>query len=221
MNLKTSLWFLLVAGMRGTTTVNASLRGSQGASESIDVSSTSTRSLEEADFVPFACNNDFTPCIPWTEKFGTDTLHSKRLVIECGECVTMDDHPHPGPMITLMDGIDIRGKLQITKTKEDVPLTIKSTIVVVQGELEMSATKAVDGSPLIHFIMEGEENKSFMPVEENSEACGGNECSVGKKGITVAGGKVDRKNNVPIIFQISLRAYLSSNALFHCFSSQN
>jgi len=195
MNLKASLLLVLVAGMCGTTTVNASLRGARDATgdapNDVDLSTT-TRNLMAADFVPLACNNDFAPCISWAQKFGTETLHSNRLFIDCGECVTMDAHPGPG--LTLLDGIDIRGKLQIKKNEGEAALIIKSTIVVVQGELEMSATKAVDGKPLIKFTMEGEENKSFTPIEENSEACGGNDCSVGKKGITVAGGKVDGKN---------------------------
>lgn len=195
-NVNTSLLLLLVTGMSGTTTVKALLRGTgaatRDASKAVDLS-TSTRNLMAADFVPLACNNNFAPCIPWMQKFGTELVHSNRLFIDCGECVALDDHP--GPVLTLLDGIDIRGKLQIKKDEDDTALIIKATIVVVQGELEMSATKAVDGKPLIKFLMEGQENKSFTPIEENTQACGGNDCSVGKKAITVAGGKVDGKNN--------------------------
>ena len=174
--------------------VNASLRGNheqeQSSTEGALPKAGASRSLVTNDFTPLACNNQYTPCIPWTTKFGTKSEHNVRLFVDCGECIVMD---HPGPVVVLGEGIDIRGKLQIIKNENDPTLTIKSTMVNVQGELEMSATKTVDGKPLITFIMEGEKSMSFTPIQENSGACGGSECSVGKKAITVAGGKVNSK----------------------------
>lgn len=176
------------------SSIHASLRGSPeqepSSSEGTFPKTVASRSLVTNDFIPLACNNQYAPCIPWTAKFGTKSEHNVRLFVDCGECIVMD---HPGPFVVLGDGIDIRGKLQIIRKENDSAVTIKSTMVNVQGELEMSATKAIDGKPLIKFIMEGEENKSFTPIQENSEACGGSDCSVGKKAITVAGGKVDSK----------------------------
>lgn len=175
------------------TTVNASLRGNHDQVEPLDVGfpyAETVRSLIATDFVPLSCNNHIADCTPWTAKFGTKKIHTRRLIIDCGECVLMD---HPGPMLTLLAGVDIRGKLQILRNKSDSALIINSTMVSVQGVLEMSVTKAVDGKPLITFVLEGNDEQSFTPIRENSEACGGNPCIIGKKAITVAGGKVDSK----------------------------
>ena len=184
----------LLAIALSTTSVNALLRGSLDQAENTAFASANAETVRSlattTDFVPLSCNNFFSPCTLWTTKFGTKTVHTARLFIECGECVVMD---HPGPVLTLNNGVDIRGKLQIIKSSSDPALIIKATMVVVQGELEMRVTKEVDGKPLVKFVLEGESNMSFTPILENRDACGGSQCSVGKKAITVAGGKVESK----------------------------
>ena len=184
--------FLIGLATLGTR-VNASIRGNQDQEEPSGVDfahAQMIRSLVTTDFVPLSCNNQIADCTPWTAKFGTKKIYTRRLLIDCGECVLMD---HPGPMLTLLAGLDIRGKLQILRNQNDPALIINSTMVSVQGVLEMSATKAVDGKPIITFVLEGQDDQSFTPIGENSDACGGNDCIVGKKAITVAGGKVDSK----------------------------
>lgn len=147
-----------------------------------DVAHRSTQEI--GDFVPLSCNEEMSLCNPWSERFGTSSTYSKRIIIRCGECLTMDLHS-----LTLDGGLDIRGKLVVP---DGHALEMNSTLVVVQGELEMNATNAVDGVPDIRFVLSGQVSQSFTPINENSDICGG-DCFVGKKAIVVAGGKIASK----------------------------
>ena len=149
------------------------------------------RVLQDYEFVPLSCNSNYSirmsddasSCRSWSSVFGTNEVHTERLVVPCGECVFLDV-----PRLQLLDGLDIHGMLRVL----EVPLELETTVLVVQGMLEMTATgKAVDGIPLVHVTMVGENDERFMPVYENSNACGGGECVAGKKSITVAGGQVN------------------------------
>ena len=142
--------------------------------------------LEVADFVPLSCNAVFSTCVPWSKTFGTGATQVARVVVKCGACITMD---HPGPTLTLQNGLDIQGKLVFP---DNYKLQIQSPLIVVQGELQMQASKPVDGVPSIRFIVTGSSDQFFTPIGSNANACGGS-CNVGKKSITVAGGKVNRK----------------------------
>ena len=142
------------------------------------------------DFVPLSCNSNMTACVSWTQIFGTAAEFPFRVIIDCGTCITMD---YPGTELMLAAGIDVRGKLVFP---DGYALTLRTAMITVQGELDMTASKAVDGTPMIHIIMIGSDtNQTFTPVGENAAACVqdsffGN-CKVGKKAITVAGGKVN------------------------------
>jgi hypothetical protein len=93
-----------------------------------------------------------------------------------------------GGKLTLQQGIDIVGKLVFP---DGYKLDLSASIISIQGELEIQATKPVDGVPNIKFTMIGNFDKTFTPVGENARACNGaSSCSVGKKVIVVAGGKV-------------------------------
>jgi len=138
------------------------------------------------DFVPLSCNENIGLCKPWSDRLGTESTYSKRLVIPCGECLTMDLHS-----LTLNGGLDIRGKLVVPDGHD---LTMHSTSIVVQGKLEMNATKAVDGVPLVRFVIIGQDESFFTPIHENENACGG-ACNIGKQAIVVAGGKLTSKYN--------------------------
>lgn len=146
------------------------------------------RALAEKEFYQLDCNSKFSTCLTWTSQYGTRKTYSKRVLVKCGECIQMD---HPGPELILSDGIDIRGKLVFP---DGYKLTVNSTMIVVQGELVMEASKPVDGDPSIKFVMTGEVDQTFTPIGQNSQACGGNVCNVGKKSITVAGGKIRSKD---------------------------
>jgi G8 domain len=140
------------------------------------------------DFVPLACNANIATasCTSWTSIFGIATSFSQRVVIECGQCVTMDVN---GGSLELLGGLDVIGKLVFP---DNYKLNLSSTLIAVQGELEMTATKTVDGIPNIKFTMVGNVDRSFTPIEANTRACNGAAtCNAGKKGIIVAGGKVN------------------------------
>jgi hypothetical protein len=155
----------------------------------MDINRTTIRSLQApSDFVPLSCNSNLASatCSTWTSRFGSGATMSSRITIPCGQCITMN---HPGPTLTLQDGIDIQGKLVFPNT--NVNLVINSPLIVVQGLLEMQATKSVDGTPLIRVVLTGQNDQTFTPIGSNANACGGGKCTVGKKAFIVAGGKLN------------------------------
>lgn len=160
------------------------------------------------DLVPLSCNAniDQATCLNWSVKFGSNSFYSTRVVVPCGECVIMD---HFGN-ITFNDGLDIVGKLVFP---DGYRVNVYSTLVVVQGILDMKATGAVTGTPSIQFIMIGNNMETvFTPVDTNANACGGNICSTGKKGIVVAGGTVNRKSQIVTLLgmpRLNRRALMS------------
>jgi len=145
------------------------------------------RRLAEDAFEPLTCNSSFSSCIPWTSRWGRSAVKTTLIVIPCGQCIVMN---LDSPKLTLQEGIDIRGKLVFPDRYE---LTVETPEVVVQGELEMRSSKLVDGSPAIKFVLYGNGDRHFDPVNNNRNACGGSSCNGGARPITVAGGKVNRK----------------------------
>lgn len=146
------------------------------------------------DFVPLSCNSRFSVCRNWSARFGTTSVHNQRVTINCGECVRMN---HAASALRLNGGLDVQGKLIFPDGYEG--LEIFTPMVVVQGELEMTATKPVDGVPSVKFTMTGRGvEQYFTPVDSNALACGvlgnGNpqDCEAGENSVTVAGGKVTR-----------------------------
>ena len=140
------------------------------------------------DFVPLACNANIATasCNSWTSVFGTSTSFSQRLVIPCGQCVIMDV---VGETLALLGGLDVIGKLVFP---DGYKLNLSAPVIAVQGELEMIATKQVDGTPNIKITMIGNVDQAFTPIDINAKACNGAvTCNAGKKGIIVAGGKVN------------------------------
>jgi G8 domain len=144
------------------------------------------------DFQPLTCNRNLAsaPCGTWSSRFGTKTSHTERIIVPCGECIVMDHTATAN--LELLGGIDIIGKLVFL---DGYKLNLSSTIIVVQGELQITSTKPVNGIPDIKFTMIGNDNAiTFTPADVNTNACKGvSTCSVGKKGIIVAGGKVTSK----------------------------
>mmetsp|Transcript_81410 Transcript_81410/g.217728 ORF Transcript_81410/g.217728 Transcript_81410/m.217728 type:complete len:1270 (-) Transcript_81410:160-3969(-) len=165
------------------------IRGNSSASsqafDSEEAVPSSSRRLARG-FVPLSCNAniDNSKCSSFIDTFGTNSVHASRLVVPCGTCVSMD---HPGPLLTLNDGIDIQGKLVFP---DGYRLTVNTNLVLVQGELEMKSSKAVDGIPDVTFVLQGSSISSFEPIDSNTGNCGGS-CDTGARSITVAGGKVN------------------------------
>jgi G8 domain len=140
------------------------------------------------DFAPLTCNANIgiTSCRRWTSLFGAATSFSERVIVPCGQCVTMDVE---GETLDLLGGLDVIGKLVF---QDGYKLNLSSPIIAIQGELEMTASKTVDGTPNIKFTMIGNVDRSFTPIDVNTRACNGAvACNGGKKGIIVAGGKVN------------------------------
>ena len=141
------------------------------------------------DFVPLSCNANLASatCSTWSSAFGPSNSHTSQITIPCGQCITMDHAP--GGSLELLGGLDVIGKLVFP---DGYTLNLSSTKIVVQGELQMTSSKAVDGIPAIRFTMIGSDNTlTFTPVDVNANACKGvSTCSIGKKAIIVAGGKI-------------------------------
>jgi hypothetical protein len=138
-------------------------------------------------FVPLSCNAnlEWTKCTSWVSKFGKESIHSDLIVIECGKCYVMD---FQGSVLTLKAGIDIVGKLVFPN---GYYLRLVTSMIVVQGELKMTSTKAITGTPDIEVTMIGMEDKYFTARGENKNVCRDSRCLAGKKAITIAGGKLN------------------------------
>ena len=144
-------------------------------------------------FEPLSCNaNGFGPCQPFTEIFGTSRTFQDLVTIPCGSCVVID-HPS-GTNLNFRDGLDIRGKLIFPEPSDpEYQLRTRAPGIVVQGELEVMATKPVDGDFNYRFVMVDDEDFSFTPAANNEGVCSSGTCSGGKRSFTVAGGKLNRK----------------------------
>ena len=151
------------------------------------------RAFARADFGPLSCNSGgFSPCIDFTSQFGAGTTFSSIVTIPCGQCFRMNHAS--GTVLNFLSGIDIQGKLLFDEPSDpNFSLEIKTPGIVVQGEMAVFATKAVDGSPNWKFTMTGDSEFAFTPAANNAGECGGSSCNGGKRSITVAGGKVDCK----------------------------
>ena len=170
------------------------------------------RSLTEiSNFAPLSCNANLasTPCDSWTAAYGTHSSNLNILTIPCGLCIVMD---YQGAELTLNGGLDIIGKLVFP---DNYKLHLNIPLIIVQGELHMTATKPVDGVPNIRFTMIGEITQTFLPHSDNMNVCGiAALCTAGKKAIVVAGGKVSCKCSPSALFSsafricIQLRTYL-------------
>jgi hypothetical protein len=147
-------------------------------------------------FVPLACNTnmDQVTCDSWSDRFGLRKIFTDPVIIPCGECIIFD-RAISGYTLTFQDGMDVRGKLVIL---EGTSINIVTPMITVQGELQMYSTrKAVNGVPSIHILLVGQNDRqSFTAINENSKQCnvdGTSICEVGKKSITIAGGKINSK----------------------------
>ncbi len=154
-----------------------------------DLENSESRQLQvQNDFKPLLCNAALSSakCKTWSSTFGILNIHLKRVVIPCGQCITMN---HGGATLDLRAGLEIIGKLVIPNKKK---INIVTTTVVVQGELQMTSTKPIDGNPDIKFTLTGNNDITFTPIDRNANACHGvATCSIGKKSIVVAGGKLN------------------------------
>ena len=176
---------------------------------------------EDKLFVPLSCNSNMKKCESWSDRFGDRTLfEGEQFIIPCGECIFMDSNMN-GATLTFDDGIDIRGKLIFL---EGTSVNIITPMIAVQGELEIhSTTTAVCGIPKIHVLLLGmNEGQTYEPMDENRQKCssdGTTLCEVGKKSITVAGGKITSKCLACwILFDVYFAIFVLSDADSFCFT---
>ena len=155
-------------------------------------------------FSPLECNSNLNQqtCQPWTSVFGSDSdgnnIFNRRVVVPCGECIVMDRGLRN---LIFNDGLDIQGKLIFPPNLE---IKVKTTSILVQGELHMFANKAIDGLPSITVAwMDPPEGASSWSLGSKSfrqssphfrrYPCGQldwGDCDMGERPFVVAGGKV-------------------------------
>eukprot|EP00535_Pseudo-nitzschia_heimii_P003501 CAMPEP_0197186878 /NCGR_PEP_ID=MMETSP1423-20130617/14758_1 /TAXON_ID=476441 /ORGANISM="Pseudo-nitzschia heimii, Strain UNC1101" /LENGTH=994 /DNA_ID=CAMNT_0042638305 /DNA_START=59 /DNA_END=3043 /DNA_ORIENTATION=+ len=145
------------------------------------------------NFRPLKCNEriDEDPCLTsWTRVFGNGFVFSEMVEIPCGQCIVMNPLRNP---LTLSGGLKILGKLVIYAN--DISLTS----ILVHGELEIVASKPIDGIPDVSVTwIDSASNRtlSFQAPENgvgSNNICGGERgaCGMGRKPFVVAGGKVN------------------------------
>ena len=125
-------------------------------------------------FHPLTCNENLTTstttCIPWTKMFTNKTIHTNEIIIPCGKCVIMDYFDDAAAIsnnnnkiyfLNLTKGLDIQGKLVFPYYKSNsnsnntIIIIIETPYVYIQGELQMSSKKIVNGKPTIKIILTG------------------------------------------------------------------
>ena len=193
-----------------------------------DAAHVSRRSLQQQqhvdgidDFVSLSCNSNIerATCVNWSSALGSIDVYNDRVTVPCGQCITMDRQGK----IQFNGGLDVIGKLVIP---DKSAIELVSTMITVQGQLEMTSTKPVDAQNSIKFTMIGNSDMSFEPVGENANNCrGAATCAIGKKSIVVAGGQVDSEcSKVVACMSVQARETVTLTKLFvsnyHNFHSQ-
>mmetsp|Transcript_21116 Transcript_21116/g.30168 ORF Transcript_21116/g.30168 Transcript_21116/m.30168 type:complete len:1724 (+) Transcript_21116:152-5323(+) len=145
------------------------------------------QTLGNASFVPLSCNSPMqSPCDSFSS-VGASYTTSGLLTIPCGKCVTMDITDNR--TLTFTGGMRIIGQLDFPNSA----VVIKTSSVIVEGELSMVSTDPITGTPKIKVILTGSAPVIFTPSTPNQMACGLQGCNVGPKAIVVAGGKLNVK----------------------------
>lgn len=133
--------------------------------------------------------------------FGADdgTIFNRGITIPCGQCVEID-HKVWGRDLVFHNGIDVQGKLVFPPNSH---LKVKTTSILVQGELHMYSAKAINGLPAVTVTWIAPLELpprpiSFRPPRQNNTStnpypCGKEnfeECDMGERPFVVAGGKL-------------------------------
>jgi hypothetical protein len=167
------------------------------------------------EFMPLDCNANLVeePCnTTWSSMFGNRSTYRETVVIPCGKCIVMDKQVYTQTQnqtdlrgsgtyrfLRFLKGLDIQGKFVVP---DGTPIYIKTTYILVQGELHLESSKPINGNPAIHItFLHSNDPISFHPASNNtntntntnSSVCGGpfHECDLGDRPFVVAGGKVN------------------------------
>jgi hypothetical protein len=144
-----------------------------------------TSAMSEVYFKPLSCNSNMAACQSWTTWFATQT-GSGMSTIPCGQCVTLN--VADGSTVTLLNGLNIIGKLNVPGTIKNVTLSLP--LLLVQGELAVTTGQTII-SPAnrgLTISMTGT-NPTLAFAPTTTGICT-TTCIAGKKGIVVAGGKL-------------------------------
>lgn len=151
------------------------------------------RRLASTDFVPLACNAnvDCSGAAPLASLADPSSPRDAdgRVWIPCGSCASLDSS------IDLPEGLNVEGKLLIPSEAYDNGAVLRTTSLLVQGELEVQPpVYASDAEPTKQFkvvLNDGSADRYFHPDPnfENGSACDpAAGCKIGRKPIAVAGG---------------------------------
>jgi len=148
------------------------------------------RSLSDSsitgNFSPLSCNGAYTACTPWNTTLPLTAV----MTIPCGTCISMDFTQNE--VIDLPGTLNIEGKLVVPNNAK---FTLKTDMIVVQGELEMTKNNTVKANPEVSFIMK-KGATSFTPHSQNAGVCTGS-CVVGHRAVVIAGGKLNIRGLSP------------------------
>jgi len=133
------------------------------------------QTLSNSPFAQLTCNSPMSACAPYSAVGAAYTANGL-LTIPCGKCVTMDVTDNS--TLTFSGGMRIIGKLVFPN---EAVVTIRTTSVIVEGELSMTSTDPITGSPKVKFIMTGTTAVTFTPTAPNSAVCGSSGCNVGPR----------------------------------------
>ena len=185
---KSTRTFALVQLLLFLSSCRARLGGGASSEPAKNMHKSSVASHPTGNFGPLDCNAhlDQDPCTTTFSSLFRGSQWYETVVIPCGKCVMMD---RPVEVLQFFAGLDIRGKLLIP---DGTQINIRTTYILVLGELEMESSKPINGAPdiLIQWIHTEDE----LPITwrpPNSQ-CGEpyDECDLGTRPFVVAGGKV-------------------------------
>eukprot|EP01063_Lacrimia_lanifica_P040461 TRINITY_DN9171_c0_g1_i1.p1 TRINITY_DN9171_c0_g1~~TRINITY_DN9171_c0_g1_i1.p1 ORF type:complete len:1511 (+),score=550.46 TRINITY_DN9171_c0_g1_i1:43-4575(+) len=138
-------------------------------------------------FTPLPCNADvgMAACTPWSAR-GFDL--SATVVVPCGECVVVD----VAGEVVLQGGLNVEGRLVFPAGR--AALTVTTPYIIVQGELVVEeladATIPSPAGAELKVRLVGTDGVTLTthPLQAYGKCAAG--CSVGKKPIAVAGGRL-------------------------------
>lgn len=165
--------------------------GLRGVSQRQDISFSQRHLSTGIDFTPLSCNAelDVSQCnteSPTLSSFLENADTSQEVLIPCGTCASVDITD--GSTVTFPSGLNIEGMLYFPSTSNVV---LETTHIFVQGKLKMDPPEPTSSNS-IRIRMVGTDDQYLHPHEDNAASCDEETgCSVGKKGIVVAGGQLD------------------------------
>jgi len=142
-------------------------------------------SIDETYFKTLSCNTPMSSCQSWSTWYSSQST-SGMATIPCGTCVKLDVADHS--TVTLLNGLNIIGKLDVPSTITNVTLSLP--LLLVQGELAITTGQTVISPQnlALKILMTG--TNSALSFTPSTTGICSTSCTAGKKGIVVVGGKL-------------------------------